>query len=92
MSTGQPTVKGFEQLRRIAAHAFDDDDYRQRLVSNPKRVLTDEGLQVPDDVDVTVHQNSANQIHLVLPAVKPDGQQLDPNETNVKTLSDTTAF
>lgn len=92
MSTGRPTIAGFEHLRRIASNALDDDAYRQRLVSDPATVLKEEGLQVPDGVQVTVHENSADHIHLVLPTGIKDEQQLSPGETDVTNLSQATAF
>jgi hypothetical protein len=87
MSTGQPQVKGIQNLRRVAAKALDDDKYRQQLIDDPAGVLTQEGVTVPTGVQVVVHQNTENQVHLVLPAELKDEHQLDADETHVTTIS-----
>lgn len=89
MSTGQPSVKGLKHLRRVAAKAFDDDDYRQQLMDDPAGVLKQEGITVPDGVTVVVHQNTARQVHLVLPTGIQDAQELHSEETDVSVLSRT---
>lgn len=73
MSTDQPDSEGFERLERIAARAQDDDAYRQQLLDDPATVLSDEGLTIPEGVNVVVHENTADEIHLVLPA----GEELE---------------
>lgn len=89
MSTGQPPIKGLEHLRRVAAKALDDDDYRQQLLDDPARVLKQEGITVPDQVNVVVHQNTAQDVHLVLPTGIQDAHELHADETDVSVLSRT---
>ena len=79
--------KGLEQLRRIAATALDDDAYRQRLLDDPASVLKQEGIAVPDGVNVVVHENTAEEIHLALPTGLTDEQELNPDETDITTLN-----
>jgi hypothetical protein len=86
MSPEQP--QGFDHLQRIAATALDDESYRQRLVSDPHTVLKEEGLTVPEGVHVTVHENTADQIHLVLPTGIKEAHQLSPSETDVTRLNE----
>ena len=85
MSAGQPPIKGLELLRQVAAKALDDDAYRQQLLADPATVLSKAGLTVQVDVQVIVHENTATEIHLVLPTQQ--GQKLDPNETSVVLLA-----
>jgi hypothetical protein len=85
MTTGQPTFKGLEMLRQVAAEALANDAYRQQLLANPAAVLSKAGLTLPSGVQVVVHENTAAEIHFVLPTQQ--GQKLDPNETNVVLLS-----
>jgi hypothetical protein len=89
MSSSQPTVKGLEHLRRIAARALDDDDYCQQLLDDPASVLKQEGITVPNEVNVVVHQNTKQKVHLVLPTGIKDAQELDSNETDISVLSHT---
>jgi Nitrile hydratase, alpha chain len=89
MSTGQPTIKGLEHLRRVASKALDDDDYRQQLLDDPASVLKQEGIAVPDGVNVVVHQNTAQDVHLVLPTGLQEAHQLNVDETDVSVLGRT---
>jgi nitrile hydratase len=47
-------------------------NYRSRAVREPRAVLREFGLEVPDDVTVRVHDSSADMRYLVLPA-RPAG-------------------
>jgi hypothetical protein len=89
MNPDQPTVKGLEHLRGVAAKALDDDAYRQRLLDDPAGTLKQEGLTVPDGVKVVVHQNTTQEVHLVLPTGLQEAQELSSNETDVSVLSRT---
>jgi hypothetical protein len=87
MSAGSQSAKGHQILQQVAAKAMDDDSYRQRLMSDPKTVLREEGLTVPDDVDVTVHEASHSHVHLVLPPGAPPSGDLDADEVDTRVLS-----
>jgi hypothetical protein len=89
MSPDHPMIKGLEHLRRVAPKALDDDAYRQQLLDDPARVLKKEGITVPDGVNVVVHQNTAQQVHLVLPTGLQDAHELKTHETDVSALSRT---
>jgi hypothetical protein len=89
MSTGQPNIKGLEHLRRIASRALDEDDYRQQLVKDPVGVLRQEGITVQDGVKVVVHQNTDEEVHLVLPTGFDQAHQLNVDETDVSVLGRT---
>jgi hypothetical protein len=58
---------------KVIARAWQDPAFKQKLVSNPTAALADEGIQVPAGHTVTVHQNSANETHIVLPATPASG-------------------
>ncbi|HZO78644.1 MAG TPA: NHLP leader peptide family RiPP precursor [Solirubrobacteraceae bacterium] len=89
MNPDQPTVKGLQHLRGVAAKALDDDAYRRRLLDDPAGTLKQEGLTVPDGVKVVVHQNTKKEVHLVLPTGLQDAQELSSSETDVSVLSRT---
>ena len=46
--------------------------YRARVVKEPRKVLSEFGLQLSDDVAVRVHDSTADMRYIVLPA-RPDG-------------------
>ena len=48
--------------------------YRSRAVSDPRGVLADFGLKLPEDVEVRVWDSSAEQRYIVLPE-RPDGTE-----------------
>jgi nitrile hydratase len=48
--------------------------YRARTVREPRRVLAEFGLELPDDVQVRVHDSTADMRYLVLPA-RPGGTE-----------------
>lgn len=51
-------------------------------------MLRERGLQVPDELEVVVHQNTSDHVHLVLPTLPKGEQKLNPDEKNVRRLSD----
>ena len=68
-----------EVKAHIAMKAAEDDEFRARLVADPRAALEEEtGLRLPDDYRLHVHEESATDAHMVLPP-KPElsRQQLD---------------
>ena len=68
-----------EVRAHIAMKAADDDDFRARLIAEPRATLEAEtGLRFPDGYQLHVHEESATDAHLVLPP-KPElsREQLD---------------
>ena len=52
----------------LAARALQDPDFRERLLKDPKAAIEQEiGLRFPAGVDVSVHEETLNQLHVVLP-------------------------
>jgi Nitrile hydratase, alpha chain len=54
---------------KILLNAFEDPDYRSRLVADPKTVLIEAGFQIPIDTQVRVLENSSEHLYLVIPAI-----------------------
>jgi nitrile hydratase len=53
-------------------------EYRARVVREPRAVLREFGTELPDDVDVRVHDSTADLRYLVLP-MRPKGtEQMSP--------------
>lgn len=70
----QKTVKTRRELEsQIVANAWRDAAYRKRLLADPKDVLQDElrkvdaNASIPDDLDVSIHEEDVNHMHIVLP-------------------------
>ena len=61
-----------EVKAHIAMKAAEDDDFRARLLADPRAALEAEtGLRLPPDYQLHVHEESATDAHLVLPP-KPE--------------------
>ena len=63
------TRKQLEEL--LIQKASEDQEFRRELLANPKRTLSKEfGIQVKGDLKITVLEESAHNLFLVLP-VRP---------------------
>ena len=61
--------------RTLVQRSIEDEDFRQRLLDDPKGTLEQElGRQLPEGVEVRVVEESAQSIYLVLPLASAVGQ------------------
>ena len=52
----------------LAARALRDPDFRDRLLKDPKTAIEQEiHLRFPESVRISVHEESLNHLHVVLP-------------------------
>lgn len=75
----------FNQRKNLEAElverAMKDDDFRRRLTADPKAALESEwGVSLPDDLQIHVHQEKRNQLHVVLPSAAGASDQLSSEE------------
>ena len=64
-----------EVKAHIAMKATEDDEFRARLVADPRATVEAEiGLRFPDGYQLHVHEESATDAHMVLPP-KPELSQ-----------------
>jgi hypothetical protein len=84
MESGRSENSGLQILQELAARAQDDPSLRERLQTDPHAVLREAGLEVPDDVSISVHQNTEEEVHLVLP--REPHAVLDPDERSLHRL------
>jgi len=58
-----------EVQERIIAKSWQDETFKQELLSNPKAVFSREvGQQLPDTIELRVVEEIPNTLYLVLPA------------------------
>ncbi len=57
-----------ERMAELLARTLTDDDFRKRLLADPEGTLRAEGFSLPPEIRVKVVENSADLIHIVLPA------------------------
>ena len=67
------------QLMQLFAACWKDDALKTRFMSEPKAVLGEYGLDVPDGVDVKVVENVEDCVYITLPAA-PIGHELLSDE------------
>ncbi len=61
----------------IAGFAAKDAEYRTALMKNPKKVLALQlNQELPDALKVVVVQDTADTLHLVVPYVPKEGEEL----------------
>jgi hypothetical protein len=70
-------VKHEDQMRmieNIVEKAWIDDIFKDRLLSDPAKVLRAEGVRIPQGVEVRIVEDTENVLHVVLP-MKPASQE-----------------
>ena len=55
-------------LAQLFAACWKDEALKARFMSDPKSVLKDHGLEVPDGMNVKVVENADDCVHITLPA------------------------
>ena len=68
-----------EQAKRwakVVAKAWADEDFKQRLIDDPASVLAEEGMEVPEGVELKVVEATEKQSWLVLP-LKPEDVKIE---------------
>jgi len=62
---------------QVVAKAQQDDEFRKRLLSEPNIVVKECGLNLPDGVQLQVHQNTDQVVHLTIPAKSAEAELSD---------------
>ena len=71
---GSPEESANTLLEYVRSKAMQDEAFKQALLANPKAVLSEElGQAIPDNVEVTVVEETADTRYLVIPP-QPDMQ------------------
>ncbi|MEE2907119.1 MAG: NHLP leader peptide family RiPP precursor [Planctomycetota bacterium] len=55
------------KLAALFAACWKDEALKARFMSDPKAVLAEYGMDVPDGIDVNVVENSDNTVHITMP-------------------------
>jgi Nitrile hydratase, alpha chain len=65
-----------EMERRIVQRSIEDEDFRQRLIEDPKGAVEQElGTRLPEEVRVVTVEETADTIYLVLPSTPMAGDE-----------------
>jgi hypothetical protein len=68
------------QLATLFAACWKDEALKARLMSDPKAVLAEHGMDVPDGMDVKVVENADNCVHITMPAPPTGFKELSDEE------------
>jgi hypothetical protein len=55
------------RMGQVVAGAWADPAYKARLIADPKAVLAEQGIDVPDDIELRVVENTDDVVYLTLP-------------------------
>ena len=61
-------------LTDLFAACWKDDALKARFMADPKAVLAERGIEMPDGMDVKGVENSDNTVHITMP-MAPDGHE-----------------
>ena len=67
-------------LAKLFAACWKDEALKARFMSDPKAVLTEHGIDVPDNIDVNVVENSDNTVHITMPKAPGGHLELSDEE------------
>jgi hypothetical protein len=77
-----------EVERRLIERSLQDEDFRQRLLAEPRAVIEQElGSRLPESVEVRVVEESADTIYLVLPSASRVGQGGELSDQELEDVS-----
>ena len=68
------------KLAELFAACWKDEALKQRFMSDPKAVLAEHGMPVPDGMDVNVVENTDNTVHITMPAPPSGHMELSDEE------------
>lgn len=73
-----PLQSADDMRRQITDKAVGDADFRNMLLSNPKEAISAElGVDLPEDVEVVVHESDPKTLHLALPVSEISEEDLE---------------
>ena len=67
-------------LAEIFAKCWTDQAFKNQFMSNPKTVLSEYGMDVPDGMDINVVENTDSCVHLPLPMPPRDMNSLSDSQ------------
>jgi len=79
-------------MAMITARCWRDAQYREEFVQDPKRVLREEGLDVPDDLNLHVVMDSPTDRYLVLPPAPDEMTLLTASDADLMRLASAPQF
>jgi hypothetical protein len=54
-------------MEQIVTRAWEEPAFKQELLDNPKAVLTEAGVKVPDNVELKIVEETPNDFYMIIP-------------------------
>ncbi len=67
-------------LTDLFAACWKDDALKARFMADPKAVLAERGIEMPDGMDVKVVENADNTVHITMPMAPNSHEALSMEE------------
>ena len=67
-------------MAELFAACWKDEALKARFMSDPKAVLAEHGIDVPDGIDVNALENSDNTVHITIPKAPAGAAELGDEE------------
>jgi len=74
---GQDNIEMKASFAKVIAKSWNDPAYKARLMSDPKAVLAESGVAVPEGVNVNVYESTQQNWTLVIPPAPASGELSD---------------
>ncbi len=65
---------------QVIARAWSDPDFKAQLLNDPKTVLAGHGIDLPVGLNLKIVENTADTIHIVLPATPSKAGELSDGD------------
>jgi hypothetical protein len=63
-----------DAVGKVIARAWSDDDYKARLVANPRSVLTEAGIEIEDGPELRAVEDTVDVRYFVIPVAPAEGE------------------
>ncbi len=61
-----------KEWAKVVAQAWVDEEFKKKLIADPKAVLEEYGIEFPPDVKVNMLESTQNEVNIALP-LRPEG-------------------
>jgi Nitrile hydratase, alpha chain len=66
-----------QKFRAVIARIWKEEDFKQKFLADTKGTLAEAGISFPANVSLKAHFNTADTIHIVIPANPAESELLD---------------
>ncbi|MGF1471115.1 MAG: NHLP leader peptide family RiPP precursor [Rubrobacteraceae bacterium] len=74
-----------EALQRVVRRSLKDEEFRQRVLADPKAALEDEtGTRLPEELDLRCVEGTPDTAYLVLPKLQDPTESEEPSENGIE--------